>query len=79
MTTYIQKWGNSQGVRIPKSLLERLNLAENEAVELIPGDGEIIIRKSRRHKSFEERMAGYDGSYEFTEMDAGGAAGREVF
>ena len=30
MTTTIQKWGNSQGIRIPKILLDSVQWTENE-------------------------------------------------
>lgn len=32
--TTIQKWGNSQAVRIPKAALEMVQLKENDAVEI---------------------------------------------
>jgi antitoxin MazE len=46
MKTRIVKIGNSQGIRIPKLLLERSNLAEE--VELEAQDDRIIIRSSRQ-------------------------------
>jgi antitoxin MazE len=46
MRTRIVKIGNSQGVRIPKLLLERSNLAEE--VELEAQDDRIIIRSTRQ-------------------------------
>ena len=33
MTTTIQKWGNSQGIRIPKILLDTVKWNENEELE----------------------------------------------
>jgi antitoxin MazE len=45
MKTRIVKIGNSQGVRIPKLLLERSNLAEE--VELQAHDNQITIRSAR--------------------------------
>jgi antitoxin MazE len=75
----VKKWGNSHAIRIPKKITEALNISENENVEIIAGTDEIIIRKLRKHKTFEERMAGYDGDYKFTEMDSGEPVGREVF
>jgi antitoxin MazE len=44
MKTRIVKIGNSQGIRIPKLLLERSNLAEE--VELEAEDNRIIIRST---------------------------------
>jgi antitoxin MazE len=45
MKTRIVRIGNSQGVRIPRLLLERSNLAEE--VELQAHDNQIIIRSAR--------------------------------
>ena len=45
MKTRIVKIGNSQGIRIPKLLLERSNLAEE--VELEAEDNRIIIRSTK--------------------------------
>ena len=47
------KIGNSQGVRIPKLLLERSNLAEE--VELEAEDNRIIIRSTKQPRQDWER------------------------
>ncbi len=46
MKTRIVKIGNSQGVRIPKLLLERSNLPEE--VEIEAQDNQIVIRSANR-------------------------------
>ena len=46
MKTRIVRIGNSQGVRIPKLLLERSNLSEE--VELEAEENQIIIRSTRQ-------------------------------
>jgi antitoxin MazE len=46
MKARIVKIGNSQGIRIPKLLLERSNLAEE--VELEVEDNRIIIRSAKQ-------------------------------
>ncbi|MFZ4712170.1 MAG: AbrB/MazE/SpoVT family DNA-binding domain-containing protein [Bacteriovoracaceae bacterium] len=43
MSAKIQKWGNSLGIRIPKSIIEKANLNENSEVEIENKDGAIII------------------------------------
>ena len=43
MQTRLQKWGNSDGVRIPSNILKSLNLKTNDIVELIQEDDKIII------------------------------------
>lgn len=79
MYTTIQKWGNSQGIRIPKQLLEALNLRESDRVEIGRKQDAIIIRKAgMRHKTLEERLAGFKEPYEFSEWDTGAPAGNEV-
>lgn len=46
----IQKWGNSQGIRIPKALLEALGMMENDVVELSRVDDDIVITKDKEKK-----------------------------
>ncbi|HEX8844359.1 MAG TPA: AbrB/MazE/SpoVT family DNA-binding domain-containing protein [Pyrinomonadaceae bacterium] len=53
MKTRIVKIGNSQGVRIPKLLLERSNLVEE--VELEAEDNRIIIRSTKQPRQDWER------------------------
>lgn len=43
MTSKLQKWGNSIGVRIPKTIIEKANLEVNSEVEIEHHDGKIII------------------------------------
>ena len=38
MTTTIQKWGNSQGIRIPKILLDTVKWAEDEQIVILVQD-----------------------------------------
>lgn len=53
MRTRIVKIGNSRGIRIPKLLLERSNLAEE--VELEAEDNRIIIRSTKQPRQDWER------------------------
>lgn len=53
MKTRIVKIGNSQGIRIPKLLLERSNLEEE--VELEAEDNRIIIRSTKQPRQDWER------------------------
>lgn len=83
MLTTIQRWGNSQAVRLPKAILEALLLQENDQVELIAENNTIIIkkatRKRRANKSLEERFKNYTGDYKCTEYDWGAPVGKEVW
>ena len=81
MVTTIQKWGNSQGVRLPKALLDSLLLHENDTVEITSDKDSIIIkktaRKRRAKKSLAERFEGYEGNYDCSEFDWGKPMGKE--
>ena len=73
MQATIQKWGNSQGIRIPKAILELSNIKENEQVQLVAEENAIIIKKvakKREHIPLSKRLEGWQGKpYELTEED----------
>lgn len=47
MTAKISKWGNSQGLRIPKDVLESLHLHIGDNVNIIIEDGKAILEPIR--------------------------------
>ena len=47
MTTTIQKWGNSQGIRIPKFLLDAVQWSDDEQLVLSADKNKIIIEKAK--------------------------------
>ena len=63
MYATIQRWGNSQGLRIPKALLDAIGLRENDRVELVQSANSIEIKKSpaTQHRSLEERLTAFYG------------------
>lgn len=79
MTTNIQKWGNSHGIRIPRLLLDTLKWSGDEELELSTDNGCIIIKKAQPRKNIKQLFEGFDGEYEPCELDFGGAAGEEIW
>lgn len=77
----IQKWGNSQGIRIPKAFLEAVGMGENDLVEINRDDDNIVITKIKEKKglTLEDIFKDYDGEYETEEFDWGSPAGKEVW
>lgn len=73
----IRKWGNSLGIRIPRSALVAARLRENDNVEIIASQDTITLRKVRRPKSLDALFAGYHGDYVPVEFDTGADAGLE--
>lgn len=79
MYTTIQKWGNSQAVRLPKVILEMAELNENDKVQIKVQDGNLVITPIKKHKTLQERIAEYKGDYKCNEWDTGKPVGKEVF
>src|SRR6056297_3119929 len=48
MPTKIQRWGNSQGLRIPKEVLVAAKLGVGDAVDVRAVDGTLIVTPLRR-------------------------------
>ena len=48
MSTKIQKWGNSMGVRIPKAIMEKANLSINSEIEIECKNQKIIIFSKKK-------------------------------
>jgi antitoxin MazE len=72
MQSKIQKWGNSQAIRLPKAILDIARLSENEQVQITAEPDTVIIKKVkiRRHMTLEERLKDWDGQpYELTDED----------
>ena len=80
MHTTIQKWGNSHAIRIPKYILDSINLRENDQVEIDVETDRIIIKRTKnKYMTLKERLAGYSGDYKCGEWDTGKPVGREVW
>jgi antitoxin MazE len=82
MTTRIQKWGNSQGLRIPREVLEAAQVAIGDEVEISADGGRIIIcpkRRIRGRYDLNELLARVPDGVEDGEVDWGKPRGREVW
>ena len=81
MTTTIQKWGNSQGVRIPKILLDSINWSENEEVSINIEEDKLVIEeaKTQNRKKIKELFKDYKGEYKPEEIDWGEPEGEEIW
>ncbi len=78
MSTKLQKWGNSQGLRLSKQALDLADLTVGDEVEIIVGDGQILIRKPpRRRFDLAELVARIPKGYRVEEVDFGPPVGRE--
>jgi len=78
MVTTVQKWGNSQGLRVPKSILKKAQIGVGDEVEMSAGTGRITIRAAspiRGRYKLSELIKAYPGKS--PETDWGAPKGRE--
>ena len=74
----IRAWGNSQGIRLTKGIMDKMGLGISDVLDIETKDDEIILRKTFRHKSFEERLADYDNKISICDFDWGEPLGKEM-
>ena len=82
MHTKIQKWGNSQGLRLAKHVLEDAHLGVGDEVDVAARDGVIVIapiRKIRGRHHLEDLVAQIPEDYHVAEVDWGEPAGKEAW
>jgi len=82
MITKVQKWGNSQGLRIARNLLADAHLAVGDEVDLVLQDGTILIRpvgRVRGKYSLEKLVARIPKDYRPEEGGFGRPTGKEIW
>ena len=81
MTTTLQKWGNSQGIRLPKKALEELHLEVGDRVEVAQEGDRLVIIPIRQTKKYDihELVAQIPEDYEPVEVDFAPSVGAEAW
>ncbi len=79
MTTQIAKWGNSLGLRLPKSVALEAQIDEGDSVDVSVQDGAIVIRPSRPTYTLDQLVARITPRNRHAESDWGTPVGREVW
>lgn len=59
--TAIRRWGNSQGIRLSREIMNRMNLEENDEISISIDSGKIIIEKINKPKylNLKERLESF--------------------
>ena len=76
--TVVRAWGNSQGIRLSKKILEKAKIGLDDLLQVEVSENTIILKKAFRHKSFEDRLADYDGKIDVLDFDWGEPRGKEL-
>lgn len=80
MRTKVVKWGNSLGLRIPKSFAQEVRVVEGTMVELSTEDGRLVIRVAAQPEfSLDELLASITAANLHSEIDSGGPVGGEAW
>ncbi len=82
MVTKVQKWGNSQGLRFSKTILEEADIHVGDEVRVSVQGGKIIVEPANRiHGRYDikELIAQMPDDYQAEEVDWGPPQGREAW
>ena len=80
MEVRLQKWGNSDGIRIPSSILKTLGIKTNDKIDLKYDDDKIVITKVKNKEiSLEERFANYNGDNLAKDFEWDDPKGKEIW
>jgi antitoxin MazE len=82
MLAKIQKWGNSQGLRIAKNLLSNAQLEIGDEVDISVKEGILIVTPAKRLRGLhrlEDLVARIPKNYQPGEVGWGEPVGKEIW
>ena len=82
MITKVQKWGNSQGLRLSKHLLEDAHISVGDAIDVVARDGSIIITPTSRVRGkydLRQLISRIPKDHSAKEADLGAPVGKEIW
>lgn len=82
MRTKVQKWGNSQGLRLSKQVLDDAEVSVGDHVDVTVQDGVIVVaplKRVRGEHNLRELVGRIPKDYKPQELAWGGPVGKEVW
>jgi antitoxin MazE len=82
MVTKVQKWGNSQGLRLSRQLLEDAQISVGDEVDVAVHDGVIVVTPTRHRRgkhNLRELVRQIPKGHTSEELDWGRPVGKEVW
>ena len=80
MEIRIQKWGNSDGIRIPSSILKSLNIKTNDILNIEQEDDKIVISIPKKKKiSLADKFKKYKGKNLAKDFSWDESVGNEIW
>ena len=77
--TQVARWGNSLGLRLPKSVALEAQLADGDTGDVSVDNGAVVIRPSRPRYVLEDLVRRITSRNRHTENDWGTPLGHEVW
>ena len=80
MQVYIQKWGNSLALRIPRSYAKEVNVRQGASLDLSVRNGKLILTPLVKSSfSLKKLLAMVHPSNDHQEQDFGSQRGKEIW
>ncbi len=80
MEVKLQKWGNSDGIRIPNTIVKSLGLKTDDKLVLQLDDDKIIIyKKKNKEELLEVKFKKYNGDNLAKEFEWDKPSGKEIW
>ncbi len=82
METRVQKWGNSQGIRVSKDVLADADIEVGDTVDIVAREGSLVVvplRRVRGGSDLEELVSRIPDDYTPDEVMWGPPEGKEVW
>lgn len=77
LTVSVNKWGNSKGIRLPKSVTESLEIKDNDSLNVEIKDGAVVLTKQKKEITIEELFKDYKGGSFQTDLQEFESLGNE--
>jgi antitoxin MazE len=82
MITKLQKWGNSQGLRISKEILKKVHMSVGDEVDISLKHNQIVIKPQkqiRKKYNLKDLMDTIPANYKSKEVKWGKSKGKEIW
>ncbi len=73
----VKQWGNSHAIRLPKNILEALEVEKDDELTVEIVNHSIILTKAEKELTFEELFKDYNGEKFTTEIQSFSPEGNE--
>lgn len=79
MTTKLQKWGNSLGVRLPKEVVKKARLRDGKSVSIKNIGDMIIITSAKKEETLDDLLSKITPENIHEEINWGPPVGNEIW